>query len=180
MDGKDKGLVLLAGRPLIEFVVDAIRPQVDTIIVNANRNVEQYSLYGYPVVSDALGGFQGPLAGYLASLSHVSSPYIVTLPCDGPFVPGDLVKRLIQALTPTNAEIAVAHDGERLQPVYALIPSSLESDLNAFLETGERKIDRWYRQHRIALADFSDCPGAFRNINTAEQCDNLQREGLLR
>jgi molybdopterin-guanine dinucleotide biosynthesis protein A len=178
MDGKDKGLVELAKRPLIEYVIDAIKPQVETIILNANRNQAQYSLYGYPVMSDALVDYQGPLAGFLCALKGSTTSHIVTLPCDGPFLPGDLVARLIFALTSNRAEIAVAHDGDRMQPVYSLIPTTLTTSLNSFLDTGERKIDLWYQQHRVALADFSDCPETFRNINTAEQRDRLQNEGM--
>ena len=189
MEGKDKGLVELAERPLIEHVIAAIEPQVETIILNANRNQQQYSLYGYPVISDDLLDFQGPLAGFFSAMKKATTSHIVTLPCDGPLLPNDLVERLILALKDTivdskEAEIAVAHDGERMQPVYSLIPTTLTASLNSFLDSGERKIDLWYRQHRIALAYFSDCPETFRNINTAEQRDKLQRdllqdEGLL-
>jgi molybdopterin-guanine dinucleotide biosynthesis protein A len=179
MDGEDKGLVELANRPLIEYVIDAIKPQVETIILNANRNQAQYSRYGYPVVSDTLEDYQGPLAGFICAMKSSTTSHIATLPCDGPFVPGDLVERLIFSLTNNDAEIAVAHDGDRMQPVYSLIPVTLSNSLNTFLDSGERKIDRWYKQHRIALADFSDCPETFRNINTAEQRDRLQKEGML-
>ena len=178
MDGKDKGLVELANRPLIEYVIDAIKPQVETIILNANRNQEQYSQYGYPVISDALLDYQGPLAGFISALKSSTTSHIVTLPCDGPFLPKDLVERLVLALTDSEAEIAVAHDGDRMQPVYSLIPTTLINSLSSFLDTGERKIDLWYKQHRVALADFSDCPEKFRNINTAEQRDRLQNEGM--
>ena len=178
MDGKDKGLVELANRPLIEYVIDAIKPQVESIILNANRNQEQYSSYGYPVVSDALADYQGPLAGFICAMKSSTTSHIVTLPCDGPFLPKDLVARLISSLTENNAEIAVAHDGDRMQPVYSLRPVKLINSLDSFLDSGERKIDLWYRQHRVALADFSDCPETFRNINTAEQRDRLQNEGM--
>jgi molybdenum cofactor guanylyltransferase len=178
MDGKDKGLVELDNRPLIKYVIDAIKPQVETIILNANRNQAQYSRYGYPVVSDALADYQGPLAGFSCAMKSSTTSHIVTLPCDGPFLPGDLVERLISSLTDNNAEIAVAHDGERMQTVYALIPVTLANSLDSFLDSGERKTELWYRQHRIALVDFSDCPEAFRNINTAEQYNKLQNEGM--
>lgn len=184
MDGNDKGLVELENRPLIEYVIDAIEPQAETIILNANRNQEHYSKYGYPVISDILDGYQGPLAGFYSALKHATTSYIVTLPCDGPLLPSDLVERLILALNNEmenneKAEIAVAHDGDRMQPVYSLIPTALTASLNRFLDAGERKIDTWYKQHRIAFADFSDCPQTFRNINTAEQRDRLQKENLL-
>lgn len=176
MDGKDKGLVELANRPLIEYVIVAIKPQVDSIILSANRNQQQYSVYGYPVITDALDDFQGPLAGFYSAMKSASSSYIVTLPCDGPLLPGDLVTRLITALDDEDAEIAVAHDGERMQPMYSLIPVALMASLNEFLDSGERKVDLWYKQHRVALADFSDCPETFRNINTADQRDRLQQD----
>ena len=179
MEGKDKGLVELANRPLIEYVIDAIKPQVGAIILNANRNQQQYSLYGYPVISDMLEDYQGPLAGFFSAMEKATSSHIVTLPCDGPLLPNDLVDRLIFALTDNKAEIAVAHDGDRMQPVYSLIPTTLIASLKTFLDSGERKIDFWYKQHKVALADFSDCPETFRNINTAEQRDELQNEGLV-
>lgn len=183
MEGQDKGLVEMANRPLIEYVIAAIQPQVDYIIVNANRNQQQYSQYGYPVISDTLDDYQGPLAGFFSALKNATTSHIVTLPCDGPLLPVDLVERLIFALTDNvpdgnHAEIAVAHDGDRMQPVYSLIPTALTDSLCAFLDSGERKIDRWYKQHRVALADFSDCPETFININTTEQRDALQKEGL--
>lgn len=179
MDGKDKGLVELGNRPLIEYVIDAIEPQVETILLNANRNQELYSRYGYPVIPDTLADFQGPLAGFLSVLKNAKTSHIVTLPCDGPLLPGDLVQRLFSELSLNDADIAVAHDGDRIQPVYSLIPVTLAASLSAFLDSGERKIDLWYKLHRIALTDFSDCPETFRNINTAEQRDKLQSDGLL-
>ena len=188
MDGNDKGLVELAKRPLIEYVIEIIKPQVTSIIINANRNQQAYSRYGYPVITDDLENFQGPLAGFYSALKKAGTSHIVTLPCDGPLLPDDLVERLILALKNSpdtdntedkQAEIAVAHDGERMQPVYSLIPTSLTASLKTFLDSGERKIDLWYKQQQITLADFSDKPLTFRNINTAEQRDKLQSEGLL-
>lgn len=179
MQGKDKGLVELANLPLIEHVIAAIEPQVKTIILNANRNQQQYSHYGYQVISDTLDNYQGPLAGFFSAMKEATTSHIVTLPCDGPLLPGDLVERLIFASNIEDAEIAVAHDGERMQPVYSLIPITLIASLNNFLDAGDRKIDLWYKQHRVALADFSDCPETFRNINTSEQRDKLQKEGLF-
>ena len=179
MDGKDKGLIRLADRPLIEYVIDAIEPQVEKVLLNANRNQDKYALYGHPVISDELADFQGPLAGFLSALNNCATTHIVTLPCDGPLLPDDLVDRLISAYIGNNADIAVAHDGNRMQPVYSLIPVRLSASLKAFLDEGGRKIDIWYERHRIALADFSDCPETFRNVNTDEQREMLQNEGLL-
>ena len=177
MGGQDKGQLELNGRPLIEHVLETIQPQVKTILINANRHQVEYARYGYPVVPDLLQGYQGPLAGFATGMRAATTPYIVTLPCDGPFSPPDLVARLAAALEKEHADIAVAHDGERLQPVYALLPISLSASLESFLATGERKIDLWYAQHKIARVDFSDVAKTFRNINTPQDQHLLQQEG---
>lgn len=178
MGGQDKGQIQLNGQPLIEIVLNAIRPQVNTILINANRHESEYAQYDYPVISDELDGYQGPLAGFAAGLQNSSTPFIVTLPCDGPLIAPDLVARLIKAIEFEEAEIAVAHDGQRLQPVYALLHQRLLASLQDFLASGDRKIDRWYAQHRMALADFSDVPETFVNINTPEDRERLQHEEL--
>jgi molybdenum cofactor guanylyltransferase len=178
MGGVDKGLIDLNDRPLIEHVIDAISGQVRTLLINANRNLVQYQRFGYPVIADSLSDFQGPLAGFLAAMETAQTPYIVTVPCDGPLLAGDLVNRLQAALERESAEIAVAHDGQRMQPVYALIPVELKQSLQAYLEGGDRKIDLWYARHRVAHADFSDLPTSFVNINTEDERDRLQGEGV--
>jgi molybdenum cofactor guanylyltransferase len=178
MGGIDKGLVEFAGRPLIEHVIEVLSPQVGSLMINANRNQDAYAAYGYPVITDKLGDYQGPLAGFSSAMQAASTDYIVTVPCDGPLLSSELVERLTQALQDNDAEIAVAHDGERLQPVYALLPTRLLNNLQEFLDSGDRKIDRWYAWHSMALADCSDIPGMFRNINTPAERDQLQQEKL--
>ncbi len=176
MGGQDKGLVPFSGRPLVEWVMATLGPQVSSLIINANRNLEAYAAYGHPVVSDQIEGFQGPLAGFASAMAAVSTPWIITVPCDGPFLAVDLVERLSAALIANQAELAVASDGERMQPVYALIPVALAPSLHAFLAAGERKIDRWYAQHRVALAEFADRPEGFANINSPSDSDMLARD----
>ena len=168
MGGLDKGLVELDGRPLIAHVIDRLRPQVGALLINANRNTEEYRRFGYLVTEDELEDYQGPLAGFAAALRSADTDCILTVPCDGPFFPENLAKRLLSALKDNKAELAVAHDGERMQPVYALIPRALLPSLKEFLNRGERKIDRWYALHKTALADFSDTPNSFFNINSSE------------
>ena len=153
-------------------------PQVNTILINANRHQTEYGRYGYPVIPDLLEGFQGPLAGFASGMRAATTPYIVTLPCDGPCLAPDLVTRLERVLHNMHADIAVAHDGQRLQPVYALLPTRLLKSLEEFLAAGERKIDRWYAQHNMAFADFSDAVDTFRNINTPQDQQRIQQEGL--
>ena len=176
MGGGDKGLVELRGKPLIEHVLAALSPQVDTIIINANRNRDRYAGYGYPVVADGREGFQGPLAGMLSCLEEAETEFMVTVPCDSPLLPDDLVARLFRQLSEEQAEISVAHNGDRMQPVFALLPANLASSMRAFLDGGERKIDRWFEGHRLALTDFSDEPECFRNINNPDELAQMEAQ----
>jgi molybdenum cofactor guanylyltransferase len=173
MGGADKGLVDFNGRPLVAQVIDAIFPQVRTLLISANRNLVRYQQFGYPVVADSIQDFQGPLAGILSALKMVQTPYIVTLPCDGPRLAGDLVERLATALQRENGEVAVAHDGERLQSAYALIPVNLRSNIEDYLASGERKLGLWLASHPMIEVDFSDNPSTFANINTEEDWQRL-------
>jgi molybdenum cofactor guanylyltransferase len=176
LGGVDKGLVEVEGRPMIEWIVDALAPQVDAMVISANRNTERYGRYGFPVVGDLLPSYQGPLAGFAAALQVVpADAMILTVPCDSPVPPPDLASRLVAALTLGRAELAVAHDGERLQPVYALIPAALRDSLGRFLAAGDRKIDLWYARHRMATADFSDFKDRFLNLNRPEDLHEVQR-----
>ncbi len=168
LGGQDKGLVEYQGKTLIQHVLDKITPQVETVIINANRNQDQYTNLGFPVISDELSDFQGPLAGFAIAMQNSNTDFILTMPCDGPSLSNDYVKRLVEAAIDFNT-IVVAHDGERLQPVHALIPTSLIDSLLIFLESGDRKIDRWYSQHNMVTVDFSDKPNIFFNVNTEEQ-----------
>lgn len=168
MGGTDKGLHALAGRPMIEYVIDALRPQVNALLINANRNRDAYARYGYPVIADETGDFPGPLAGMAAAMAQAPSDSILTVPCDGPWLPADLARRLAQTRAEAGVPICMAHDGERGQPVFALLDCALLLSLRAYLAEGGRKIDRWYAQCGVAVADFSDCPEVFINVNTPE------------
>ena len=180
MGGKDKGLVKFNGSPLIKHVLSAVSTQAGQLIINANRNLEEYRRYGFPVVSDTMADYQGPLAGFASSMAAANTDFIVTIPCDSPLPPADLVQRLVDALQDEDAELAVAHDGNRLQPVFALIKVSLLPSLQEFLRRGDRKIDLWYAQHKMAKADFSDIPETFLNINTPGDQQQLQQHEKLK
>jgi molybdenum cofactor guanylyltransferase len=143
------------------------------MLINANRSVDQYERYGVQVVRDRHEGFLGPLAGIASMMAAAGTEWLLTSPCDSPQVPADLGARLWQAVARDGAEIGVAHSGERLEPVFALLRCSLRGDLEAYLDSGERKIDRWYQRHRMATADFSDSPEMFVNVNTLSQRDDL-------
>ncbi len=176
MGGVDKGLVALGGRPLAAWVVAALRPQVAGVVINANRNAEIYATLADRVIADELTGYHGPLAGMAAAMGVVATPWIVTAPCDSPFVPPDLVARLLRARAAAGADIVVAHDGERLQPVFALIACRLRDALAAFLASGGRKIDLWYAEQGYATADFADAPRTFLNFNTPDELAAAERE----
>lgn len=169
MGGQDKGLIQLARKPMIEYVLNAIEPQVDAIIINANRNQKVYGKYGYPVVADQIGGYCGPLAGMASGLQAAKTPFIVTAPCDTPLIPDDLVHKLYSILQDEDAEICTAHANGRLQPVFTLMKSELLSSMLDFLNSGERKIDKWFEKHRLAIADFSEQAETFININSAAE-----------
>jgi molybdenum cofactor guanylyltransferase len=169
MGGMDKGLVELAGRPMIAHVLEALAPQVDRVLINANRNLERYAAFGWPVVPDVDTGFLGPLAGLAAGLRAARTPLVLTAPCDCPLLAPDLVTRLYSGLEAEGAEIAAPFDGERLQPVFALVRRELLASLAAYLGGGDRKIDRWFEQHKLARVDFSGLPETFVNVNDAEE-----------
>lgn len=166
MDGADKGLIELRGRPLLEYIISALRPQVGAILINANRNLEHYRAFGYPVSEDLMPGFHGPLAGMATGMQAATTPYLLTVPCDSPFVAAHLAHTLYRTLISAGAELCVAHDGVRLQPVFALLNCALLPDLLAYLEGGGRKVDTWYARHRLAEADFSMAAEMFLNLNT--------------
>lgn len=174
MGGIDKGLVVLAGKPMIEHVLAGLAPQVGRVLINANRNLEQYGGYGYEVVSDTLEGYLGPLAGALSALKVIDTEFLLTVPCDSPLVAPDLAGRMYAALRSGQADLAVAHDGRRQQPVFLLLKRGLAADLEAYLASGERKIDRWFARHRVAEADLSDRPDSFINVNEPEERQRLE------
>ncbi len=175
MGGQDKGLVELCGKPMVLHVMERLSPQVEHLVINANRNLDRYRQYRAPVVSDAFGDFAGPLAGMAAGMAVAESELICTVPCDSPLVPADLVQRLYRAWSESANGIAVAWAHGRLQPVFALIPVALLDDLQAALVAGERKIDRWYRRHPMVEVDFSDQPDTFLNVNTPAERDALEQ-----
>lgn len=165
MGGSDKGLVPLAGRPMVEHVIEALRPQVGSILLSANRNHQRYARYGHPVIADDLGDYQGPLAGVAAALRQCTSELLVTVPCDAPLLPPDLVARLFAAREAGDADAAVVYDGRRLQPVFLLLHCRVAPSLEAYLVGGGRRVDAWLSQLRTSVADFSDRAAAFVNVN---------------
>ena len=176
MGGEDKGLVEVGGKPMVAHTIDVLRGQAAAVIVNANRNAGAYrAVTGCRVVADTVAGFAGPLAGMASALEASETRLLLTAPCDSPLVTEELGPRLHAAMARHGAEIAVAHDGERMQPVFALLRRSLLADLLAFLAAGERKIDAWYATRHAVTADFSDILDTFLNVNTPRERNSLER-----
>jgi molybdopterin-guanine dinucleotide biosynthesis protein A len=176
MGGVDKGLQEFRGKRLVDHVYTRLAPQVSEVIINANQNHDAYSSFGVRVVSDAIGGYAGPLAGLHAGLSAARLPYLATVPCDSPFLPGDLVARLYAGLDESAADIAVVKTGRWQQPVFCLARRDVLGHLADYLNAGGRKVDAWYATLRVAEVAFDDEADAFSNINTSDELKALQTE----
>ncbi len=168
MGGTDKGLLSLLGKPMIEHVIDRLRPQVDELLVNANQNLETYSSLGCRVVPDTMPGFAGPLAGLQAGLMAARHELVATVPCDSPFLPADLIARLKTELLAQNSQLAVAVTHNQPQPVFCLCHRDILPLLTRFLQQDGRKISDWHSMLNIAAVNFDDQADAFMNINTPQ------------
>lgn len=169
MNGVDKGLVDFAGREMVAHVIDALRPNVAEIVINANRNVDVYEKYGVTVVKDSIEGYQGPLAGVEAGMAGAATPWIFTCPCDSPMQSSALLPHMWQQIQATDATIGLAFDGERTHPVFSLLQTGLLASLRSYLANGDRKIDRWFAQHNLLTIDCSEYAASFMNINTEDE-----------
>jgi molybdenum cofactor guanylyltransferase len=186
MGGVDKGLQNFNGIPLALHTLMRLGPQVESVMVNANRNLSAYESFGASVWPDASADFAGPLSGFLVGLERAETPYVLTVPCDTPRLPLDLAERLAEALIREDADIAMAAAPEtdehgntqvRTQPVFCLIKIELSESLVKFTHAGGRKIDAWTAQHKTVVVPF-DAPGddplAFANVNTLTELQALE------
>jgi molybdenum cofactor guanylyltransferase len=182
MGGGDKGLIRLGNRALLDHVIERLEPQVDALILNANGDARRFADLGVPVVPDSIAGFPGPLAGVLAALEWTlaqreETRFVVTAAGDTPFLPRDLVKRLMAALTAEGADLAVAASGGRAHPVFGLWPVAAAAALRrAIVEEDIRKVDRFTGRYRVATAAFEDeAFDPFFNINAPDDLDEAER-----
>lgn len=166
MGGVDKGLVELQGRPLVEHVIDCIQPQVDNIIISANRNFERYSCFGFTVMPDLWPDYPGPLAGLVSAAALVDTDYLMCVPCDTPHLPQDLADRLKKTLLEQQSEASVAVSDDELHAVCFLMQYAATRDLQHYLESGQRQVQAWLKTKRLAFTDFTDNAHAFANINS--------------
>jgi molybdenum cofactor guanylyltransferase len=176
MNNQDKGLIPYKGRAMVSYAIAAMAPVVDQLIINANRNSERYRQFGLPVVADQTDSFDGPLAGVLTAMLYVNAEVLLVMPCDSPLVSAEHLRKLLAARSERDAEVAVAFDGERLHPVFLAIKTALQGSLQAYLASGERKIDRWLEQQDMVTVDFSKTPEIFININTMTELSVLEAE----
>ncbi|HEX3139423.1 MAG TPA: molybdenum cofactor guanylyltransferase MobA [Rhizobacter sp.] len=169
LGGIDKGLQEFNGQPLAWLALQRLAPQVSRAMISANRNLQTYARMGAQVWPDepSPNGYEGPLAGFLGGLRHCSTPYLVTVPCDCPHFPADLVLRLSRALTEADADLAVATTPLGPEPAFCLMKREVQVSLQCFMQTGQRKVERWTAGLRRAEAVFDD-PTAFFNINTPD------------
>lgn len=179
MNSVNKGLQLFQGKPLFLRAANRLLPQVGTLLVNANHDLDRYAQAGFQVIQDEPVTFSGPLAGFTTGLRHCNTPYMVTVPCDSPFFPDTLVSRLLTALMEENADLAIAVTGATApfspQPVFCLMKRHVLPHLEAFLLTGQRKIDAWFSSLKVAHAHFAD-ESDFDNINTIEALKNAEEQ----
>lgn len=174
MGGVDKGLILLQQKSLIQHVIDRLTPQVDEILINANREITRYQTFGYLVLQDEVEDFLGPLAGFSLGLQHAKHDYLLTVPCDSPLLPLDLAQRLMAGLIENNADIAVASSDNNTHPVFCLCRKSVLSSLMDYLQQGERRVSTWQKSQKYIEVDFSDVADAFINLNTFEELTALE------
>ncbi|WP_018864768.1 molybdenum cofactor guanylyltransferase MobA [Thioalkalivibrio sp. ARh3] len=168
MGGRNKGWVEYQGHPLVEQVIERLRPQVDSIVISANTDIDRYRALGFPCLPDTRPDYPGPLAGIATAWAHYPGHTLLCVPVDAPHLPTDLARRLSQTLESGNAPAAIAHDGDRLQPLFSLLGPELAARLEADLACGSLAVGRWFHDIGATVVDFSDQPGAFINLNTPE------------
>lgn len=174
MGNRDKGLTEFNGKPLVSYAIAAMRPIVDELILNANRNLDEYRRFGLPVVSDQTDSFDGPLAGILTACVYAQSGVLLVAPCDSPFFESQHFEMLLTAREEQDADMAVAYDGERIHPVFLTLKAELMADLQAYLQSGQRKVETWLARHHAVTVDFSSEPDIFRNINSLAELKRLE------
>jgi molybdenum cofactor guanylyltransferase len=182
MGGIDKGLIPFRDRALIDATLARLKKQVGPIFINANRNITKYATYGYPVIMDETPDFSGPLAGFAAGLKACKTQYLLSVPCDSPLLPLDLVARLANAMEQGNYQLVYASSKESngkvwAQPVFCLMRANLQESLELFLQKGDLKIDRWFKEVCSGTVLFEDAQ-AFLNINTPEELKALEESSV--
>jgi len=179
MQGNDKGLLNLLDRPMIEHVIQRLEPQVSQILISANRHIEQYQKYGYEVLLDDYDDYRGPLAGMSRGLLKSDSEYLLTVPCDGPFLPLDLARRMLKLAQKEGAKAILVFDGQYKQPTYNLLHKDLLPQIVQSLQQDENKLGKWLMDHGALKLDCSEQKSAFININTPADLEQLAQQLMI-
>ncbi|MCG8670377.1 MAG: molybdenum cofactor guanylyltransferase [Pseudomonadales bacterium] len=174
MGGVDKGLVSFLGKPMYQHVLERLEPQVATVIISANRHLADYQQSGYPVVSDSNKVYQGPVAGILAGLEMIETPFAVIVPCDAPKLSLNLVEQLMTKANFDDSPITLFQVAGRVQPLFGLFSGSLLQDLRDYYQAGERKLIRWCESHSPRIVNYQGPSEDFSNINTQEELKKLE------
>lgn len=174
MGGRDKGLIPLQNRPMIEHVIERLQPQISTILINANRNLAHYQAYGLPVIQDQTTAFLGPLSGLLAGLCYCTTPFVITVPCDAPRIPTDYIARLCAS----TATLCAVSTGGHLQPTFARVHQRYTDNLQAYLDQGQRAAGQWLRRNHCDPIDFSDQLSGFVNLNQLDDITQWEQSYL--
>lgn len=177
MQGHDKGLLTAQGKMLIEYTIATLNRQVDHMVISANRNLDEYKRFKYPVFSDTQADYAGPLAGILTALDNIhEEALLLVTPCDMPMLPDDLAQRLSEQLLRQEAQICCARTKERLQPLVAIMHTGVRSNLEAYMKSGERKVQGWLQQLAFTTVDYSSQETAFININTQVELSQYEQQ----
>lgn len=178
MNQQDKGLVNYKGLPLVSYAIAALTPLVHEVVINANRHHEQYQQFGLPVIADQTDSFDGPLAGILTAMINTDADVLLVVPCDAPLITTEHLQKLLTTRASLDADIAVAFDGERLHSVFLAIHTRLQTSLQNYLASGQRKVQAWLARHNSVQVDFSDAPEIFTNLNTLTELSQLEQHDL--
>jgi molybdopterin-guanine dinucleotide biosynthesis protein A len=174
MNNQDKGLINFKGHPMVSYAIAALAPVVDVVLINANRNIEQYRQFGCPVISDQTDSFDGPLAGVLTAMMNVDADVLVVVPCDSPLIKTEHLQKLVLTRAEQDADVAIAFDGIGVHPVFLAIKTILQASLQDYLAGGQRKVTDWLEQQNLVRVDFSNEPEIFSNINSMTELSALE------
>ncbi len=175
MGGTDKGLIRIANRELIDYIIETLRPQVSEIVIIANRHRNEYAHFGLPVLADSMPGYLGPLAGLLTAMDYCTTPYLLSAPCDAPLLSADYAARMLQAVEQTSADASVAEYNNRWQSVNCLVKTSVRDSIEQALQNHQLAMHIWLQSIGAVSVDFSDSPQQFENLNNEADQERLEK-----
>lgn len=179
-NGQDKVLIRLHSITMVEQVISRFALQVDQLMISANRNIEQYKAFGYPIVRDQVDGFSGPLAGFHSGLTYMNTRWLACTPCDTPFIPLNMTNRLLEQALDSSAKICFAQRAGQPEYLHTVLHHSVIGQLLDYLQQGNAAVKNWYRtlpEEWLAHVDFTDEAESFNNINDQDDLDRIFPKG---